>query len=518
MNRRVSLLTLAIAAAITLAVLSSSMDWLIKLLILGYLIASACYWLLKTESQRRQLEELRRARQTYDQLDQQTKLILRTDLELHRTQEELDRKLASLFAIHELGQQLRISLRPEEIYAKLNAQLVTSFGFSRGVVGMYDPAGQLGWRALIGLSDDLAAALHQHLMAHDSLRRLLTDSTPHRWDLDSTTDPALRTLLELLDSHTVVIAGIRPHTGPPGCLLLAREGLGAGEGRGDEELTAILITQLVIAIENSTLYEEAWQARQELEQKVQQRTKELASANEQLIRLNKAKSDFVSAVSHELRTPLAAIKGYASLLRSGQFGPLDAPQTERLAKIEKHTDLLTQLINNLLDIARIESGRVTMEHRPIETQELLGSAVEVIKPQADAKQIRVAVNVDGITRLVGDPTHLPRVLINLLSNAVKYSPEGGTITITLLRQGDRIVASVHDQGCGIAPTDVPKLFQEFYRAANPVNEHVRGTGLGLALVKRIIEAHHGHIWVDSELHKGTTVTFALPADPSEPAS
>ena len=512
MKQTSTTIALGLAGVISLVVLSLELEWMLKLLIVGCLVASLAYWLLKADSERRQAEELKRLRAAYEQLDQQAKLILRTDLELHRTQEELDRKLASLFALHALGQQLRISLRPDEIYEKLNVQLITSFGFSKGLVGLSPNPEQLNWRATIGVNEPTAEAVRQQVRASGWLRQVLADPAPRTIDAHNTTDAIALKVMDLFGSQSVVVAGIKPNTGPAGCLLLSREGgTGPAGWRGDEELVAILVTQLAIAIENSALYEELWSSRQALERNVQERTKELAEANAQLIRLNKAKSDFVSAVSHELRTPLAAIKGYASLLRGGQFGPLQTAQTERLTKIERHTDLLTKLINNLLDIARIESGRVTMDRRPIDAQELFASLLDLLKPQLDAKHIGLAVNTDGVTQLLGDPTHLPRVFINLLDNAVKYTPEGGSILISIQREDGHLLTQIHDTGRGIDATELHNLFQEFYRAADPINEQIRGTGLGLTLVKRIVEAHEGTIWVESELGKGTTFSFTLPA-------
>ena len=520
--KQITLKTLIVlfSGALALGLLAFEFDWLTKFLVMGVLLGVLCYFALRFENQKHQMEELQRLRATYEQMDHQAKLIIRTDLELHRTQEELDHKLSALVALHELGQQLRVTLNPSEIYGTLTAQFLNGFGFSRGLVALCPAPEQLNWAARIGISDEEAEPIRQHLLTSGWLRDLLTNPAPRTLRASSASGPAVQRLLELLDTKTLTAAGVVPQAGPSGVLLLVREGGGVREWRGDDELIAILTTQLAIAVENSALYGEAWQAQRALEQKVQERTQELASANTQLMRLNKSKSDFVSAVSHELRTPMAAIKGYASLLRSGQFGPMAEPQAERLAKIEKHTDLLTQLINNLLDIARIESGRVTMEARAIETDEFLTMVLDVVKPQMDAKRIRFAANADGVTRLVGDPAHLPRIFINLLSNATKYTPEGGTITMTLQQTGQAIVATVQDSGCGIAPEDVPKLFQEFYRTSNPVNEKVRGTGLGLALVKRIVEAHHGQIAVSSKVGKGTTVTVTLPAELSElpPAS
>jgi adenylate cyclase len=197
---------------------------------------------------------------------------------------------------------------------------------------------------------------------------------------------------------------------------------------------------------------------------------------------------------------------------------LEGAQSERLSKIEKHTDLLTQLINNLLDIARIESGRVVMSQRPLEAKELVNTATEVIKPQLDSKKIQLNINLGPVKQLYGDPSHLSRVFINLLSNAIKYTPEGGLISVTMQLDGVRALVKVQDTGCGLAPDELPKLFQEFYRSSNPINEKVRGTGLGLVLVKKIIEAHQGNIWVNSEVGKGTTFSFTIPVyNPSVPS-
>ncbi|MBI3320213.1 MAG: HAMP domain-containing histidine kinase, partial [Candidatus Omnitrophica bacterium] len=500
------------AGVLATFVLMLEPDWVTKFLSVTALIAALSFLSLKANIHLSQIEELTHLRAAYDQLDHQAKLIIRTDLELHHTQEELDRKLASLFALHELSQQLRVSLHPDEIYGQITAQLITSFGFSKGLVGVCPTPGQLTWRALIGVNEHEAQPIHQHLLISGLLHDVLINPSPRTLSpATALTQPAGRQVLDLLSTTTVVAAGVVPQAGPAGCLFLSREGRGVGEGRGDEELVAILTTQLAIAVENSAFYEALRHTRQELEAKVQERTQELADTNAQLIRLNKAKSNFVSAVSHELRTPLAAIKGYSALLRGGQFGSLTPAQAERLAKIEKHADLLTQLINNLLDIARIESGRVVMEQQPIKVDELIATVLEMVKPQLDAKRIHLTTQVDGVTQFLGDPTHLPRVFMNLLSNALKYTPEGGTIAVILQRDERGIIAKIQDSGCGITPEELPNLFQEFYRTSSPINQEVRGTGLGLVLTKRIVEAHHGQIWVDSVPGKGTIFTFMLPA-------
>jgi signal transduction histidine kinase len=473
------------------------------------LLGSLLYLAIKSELSRRQIRDLARLRDAYDQLDQQAKLIIRTDLELHRTQEELDHRLASLMSLHQLGQQLEVSLRPEEVFSKLDPTVVTNFGFAKGLLGLCKSFTEVEWRSRIGVTESVARQLQTHVVESGLLKHALTNPAPRT--VVGSAGVAESKLLEALGVPSGVVAGVLPHAGPAGVLILGHSGSAVVNVKADEELVAILANQLATAVENSALYEKSWSAQRELELKVQERTRELAEANAGLVRLNKAKSDFVSAVSHELRTPLAAIKGYAALLNSGQFGELSKPQSERLMKVEKHSDLLTQFITNLLDIARIESGRITMERNVIQLKEFFGAIHDVVFPQMEAKRIRYTLDQDGIKELVGDSPHLQRVFVNLLSNAIKYTPEGGDIRVRLAREGDQVLATVTDTGCGIGADDLKNLFQEFYRAHDPINQQVRGTGLGLVLVKRIVEAHQGKIWVTSEKGKGSTFSVSLPS-------
>ncbi len=501
---------LFVIGALTAVLLMLATDWSTRLLGLLILLSSLAYLAAKMDQFYRQASDVERLRAAYDQLDQQAKLIIRTDFELHQTQEALDRRLASLMSLHQLGRQLQVSLRPDEVFGRLDSSVVANFGCSKGLLGMCTSFDAVEWRSLISVSEAVGSQVKEHLLQSGLLKQILTTPSPQTLEHTSA-DAGSRQLLSLIGVSSAVVVSILPQAGPAGCLLLGRTAASAVDARGDEELVAILAKQLASAVENSALYEETWAAQQDLERKVRARTHELADANAQLQRLNKAKSDFVSAVSHELRTPMAAIKGYASLLLTGQFGALQKTQSERIAKIEKHTDALTQLINNLLDIARIESGRVTMEHRPIPVGDFFATIQDLVHPQIEQKHIHYVTELDAVKELAGDASHLQRVFINLLSNAIKYTPEKGEIRLGLRREHDTILASVKDTGCGIPAEDVPKLFQEFYRSADPINLDVKGTGLGLVLVKRIVEAHHGRIWVESEKNKGSTFYVSLPA-------
>ena len=223
------------------------------------------------------------------------------------------------------------------------------------------------------------------------------------------------------------------------------------------------------------------------------------------------KSDFVSAVSHELRTPLTSIKGYASILTAGKLGEVSPAQKERLEKINKHSNNLARLINNLLDIARIESGRVQMDIREISIKEMMDSIVDICMPQIKEKNISLKIKINTTTeKIKADAAQLERLLLNLLSNAIKFTPGKGKITVVVEEKASAVEFNVEDNGIGIPKEDIEKVFEEFFRSDNAQDQKIKGTGLGLSLVKKIVEAHKGNLWVNSELGKGTRFSFTIP--------
>jgi signal transduction histidine kinase len=196
---------------------------------------------------------------------------------------------------------------------------------------------------------------------------------------------------------------------------------------------------------------------------------------------------------------------------TGKLGDVLPAQKERLEKIDKHSNSLVHLINNLLDIARIESGKVQMGMKDISIKEILDSIVDIITPQIKEKNISLKINSKiKLDRIKADQGQMERVFLNLLSNAAKFTPENGRITIDIEDKNDDIQFSIEDTGIGIPPQDIQKVFQEFFRADNALDQKIKGSGLGLSLVKKIIEAHKGRIWFDSALDKGTRFTFTLP--------
>jgi signal transduction histidine kinase len=196
---------------------------------------------------------------------------------------------------------------------------------------------------------------------------------------------------------------------------------------------------------------------------------------------------------------------------TGKLGDVLPAQKERLEKIDKHSNSLVHLINNLLDIARIESGKVQMEIKDISIKEMLDSIIDIITPQVKEKNISLKINSKiKSDRIKADQGQMERVFLNLLSNAVKFTPENGKVSIGIEERDNDTQFSIEDTGIGIPPQDIQKVFQEFFRADNALDQKIKGSGLGLSLVKKIIDAHKGKIWFDSELGKGTRFAFTLP--------
>jgi two-component system, OmpR family, phosphate regulon sensor histidine kinase PhoR len=236
---------------------------------------------------------------------------------------------------------------------------------------------------------------------------------------------------------------------------------------------------------------------------------------EQLRELDEVKSDFVSSVSHELRTPLTSVMGYLEMLRDREAGPLTPEQDRMLDIVERNTERLLALIEDLLALARIESGRFRVVPAPLELPPLVDEAIDAIRPELAKRQLRLLIDVPpGLPLVLGDGRQLERVLLNLLSNAVKFTPPGGQIRVTLAPRVRSVVLEVADTGLGIPVEEQDKLFTRFFRSTTSQVHSVPGTGLGLMIVKAVVDSHGGSIDVRSAAGTGTAVTVTLPAVPA----
>ena len=223
------------------------------------------------------------------------------------------------------------------------------------------------------------------------------------------------------------------------------------------------------------------------------------------------KSEFLANMSHELRTPLNAIIGFSQVLRDEMVGSVNEKQAEYLDDIISSGSHLLSLINDVLDLSKVEAGQVELEVHPFSLREALERGVVMVRERATEDGVRVAFAADPEVDVVdGDERRIKQVIFNLLSNAVKFTPAGGEVDVSATRLNGEVRVSVADTGPGIAPEDRDRIFEEFQQSETGVGQR-EGTGLGLALSKRFVELHGGRIWLESEVGHGSTFTFALPA-------
>jgi signal transduction histidine kinase len=245
---------------------------------------------------------------------------------------------------------------------------------------------------------------------------------------------------------------------------------------------------------------------------------QLEKANQELRRIDGMKSEFVSVASHELRTPLAAIKNAVQLVLKGTAGKINENQEKFLSMAERNINRLTNILNDLLNLSRIESGKIELKFENIELKGIIELTASSLRPHAEAKSIKIELEIDEqLPEVYGDPEKIEQILTNLIGNAIKFTPEGGRILITAKPlahdgkggHGDRIAVSVKDTGIGIPPEHLDAIFEKFHQVESSLQRSVSGTGLGLAITKGLVEAHQGKIWVESEVGKGSTFTFTL---------
>jgi two-component system phosphate regulon sensor histidine kinase PhoR len=226
-------------------------------------------------------------------------------------------------------------------------------------------------------------------------------------------------------------------------------------------------------------------------------------------RVEQVRRDFVANVSHELRTPLASIKSVIETLQSGALEDREAAQ-DFLSRADAEVDRLVQLVEELLELSRIESREVPLARQPIEMAAVLAKAVERLRPQAEKQGLNLTLEVaPNLPPIIGDAERLERVAVNLIHNALKFTPAGGSIHVSADFVGGAVTVKVSDTGVGIAPEDLPRIFERFYKADRA--RGIGGTGLGLAVVKHTVEAHGGTVSVQSELGHGSTFSFSIPA-------
>jgi signal transduction histidine kinase len=236
---------------------------------------------------------------------------------------------------------------------------------------------------------------------------------------------------------------------------------------------------------------------------------ELGRLYDELETASRHKSEFLATMSHELRTPLNAIIGFSQVLKEQMYGELNEKQADYVDDVLSSGQHLLNLINDILDLAKVEAGRMELQPSTFELRELLENAASMVRERATRQGIGLTVATDRSVGLMeGDERKVKQILFNLLTNAVKFTPGGGKVTLAASAAGDQVVISVRDTGIGISAEDQERIFEEFYQVG--ASRTQEGTGLGLALTRRLVELHHGELSVESEPGVGSTFTVTMP--------
>jgi PAS domain S-box-containing protein len=276
----------------------------------------------------------------------------------------------------------------------------------------------------------------------------------------------------------------------------------------DRSFMLTIAQQCSQAVERARLYAETKASAETLQKKVDERTRELQEAVEQARSADRAKSTLLSTVSHEMRTPLSSIIGFSNLILSRK------PEQEKLMEYVTFVNIearrLASLINDFLDLQRIEAGREVFRFADLDMAALLRDIVNK-QELGETSGHTLRLDLNSVPHIYADSDRIRQVIVNLLSNAIKYSSAGGEIVLSLRATDSEVIFSIRDNGIGIPPEELGRLFERFYRGDAAERQRIRGTGLGLALCRELIQAHHGRIWAESEgANKGATFSFALP--------
>ncbi len=285
----------------------------------------------------------------------------------------------------------------------------------------------------------------------------------------------------------------------------------------DPQLLGAIATQATISIENAHLYQKVRRHAEDLEQKVKERTEELEGANLQIAAASRHKSEFLANMSHELRTPMNAIIGFTRLVMRRSKDVLPAKQYENLQKILISADHLLALINDILDLSKIEAGRMEVHASRFEIEPLIDLCLRTVEPIVRSERLRLEKNVEtDLPPIFADQDKLRQILMNLLSNAIKFTEEGA-ITVTARRCDARIAVAVSDTGIGIPEHDQALIFEEFRQADSSTTREYAGTGLGLSISRHLAQLMGGDIIVESTMGVGSTFTVSLPLEETVPA-
>ncbi|MDD3296268.1 MAG: HAMP domain-containing sensor histidine kinase [Candidatus Omnitrophica bacterium] len=435
---------------------------------------------------------------TINDLDQQAKLIIKSDMEVKLYQQEIESELNKLTLVENLILSSIHILDKDKLLLQVDEKVIAALDFRKSLILDFKT---LEEKVNIGFEAAEIEAIKSILQYK---KDIMKDSLIVNQDSEIYKQLALSSGLK-----NTLIAPLKTQEEVYAMLIVSELTNSAEIKKSQREAFLIICMYLGQCLENIRLFENLYVVKDDLEKKIKERTNELVKSLREIEVISKAKSDFISSVSHELRTPLTSVKGFSSLLADERFGKLPQEAKQRLLKIDENVNKLMEIVNTLLDISRIESGKMELKISTFDIVRLIKEVTDFLSPQIEEKNLQLSVSLPEKINVFMDKNLIERVLINIINNAIKFTPEKGKITVKCEKGANETTVSIADTGYGMSKEDSGKIFQEFFRAANPESSKVKGTGLGLSLVKRIIETHKEKIWVESEINKGTVFYFTL---------
>jgi signal transduction histidine kinase len=420
--------------------------------------------------------------------------------ELEARTRELARSVGELKALGEVGQAVSSTLDLQTVLSTIVGHAAQLSGTSGGVIYEFDEAAQeFHLRASFRMDAEIVQALQVTPVrpGQGATGQMATVRAPVQvpdiLEEREYTGTRVRPMLARLGYRSVLAVPLLREERIMGALTVWRK----EAGNFSTEVVNLLqtfATQSALAIQNARLFRE-----------IDEKSKQIEAAN-------RHKSEFLANMSHELRTPLNAVIGFSEVLQEKLFGELNEKQDEYVDDILTSGRHLLSLINEILDLSKVEAGRMELEVATFDLPLAIDNARTFVRERATRHGITLDVEVDErLGDYVGDERKIKQILLNLLSNAVKFTPEGGRIGINARQANGAVEISVSDTGIGIAPEDQPKIFEEFRQVGGDYSHKSEGTGLGLTLAKKFVELHGGKIWLESEVGKGSKFTFTLPS-------
>jgi signal transduction histidine kinase/CheY-like chemotaxis protein len=416
---------------------------------------------------------------------------------------ELARSVDELRALGEIGQAVSSSLDSQHVLTTIVTRAVELSEAEGGSIFEFDIAtGLFHLRTCSGTSAELIDALRATRIHIDETFVGRAAKAGEPWQAASLSEETPDAHIDrLLDAgwRSMLVVPLLRHPDILGALVVRRKVPGAFDER-TADLLETLASQSAVAIYNARMFRE-----------LEEKTRQLEVASQH-------KSDFLASMSHELRTPLNAVIGFSDVLLERMFGELNERQDEYLRDIRNSGRHLLELINEILDLSKVEAGRMELDLHPVSISDLLGDALAMVRERAERHHLALHLHVDpDLPAVLGDELKLKQVVLNLVTNAVKFTADEGTISVAARVVGGEAHVTVRDNGVGIPEQDQERIFEAFQRGGLGPRSTSEGTGLGLTLSKRIVELHGGRVWLTSRVGAGSTFGFAIPAAPLEAA-